>query len=173
MPWRRCSNLDYSRKEGEWIPQSIREAAKTLEAIDFLRKFNHLAHVEFPGLITIAEESHRLALVTRSAVPRGLGFSFKWNMGWMHDTLGFSAMTAVYRKYLRTPHVRDAVSSVQTLAVPDPMTNFILPLSLTRWFTARARCCAGCRETTGSASPTCALCCLSWFPRGKSCCYGR
>ena len=78
--------LDYSRKQGEWIPNQF-GGRENLEAIEFLRQFNHLVHTEHPGVMTVAEESTAWPLVTRPPYLGGLGFSFKWNMGWMHDTL--------------------------------------------------------------------------------------
>ena len=112
--------LDYSRKEGEWIPNQF-GGRENLEAIDFLRKFNHLAHVEFPGLITIAEESTAWPLVTRPPYLGGLGFSFKWNMGWMHDTLDYFSHDPVHRKY----HQNDLTFAM----LYHHHENFILPLS--------------------------------------------
>jgi 1,4-alpha-glucan branching enzyme len=112
--------LDYSRKEGEWIPNQY-GGRENLEAIDFLRKFNHLTHVEFPGVATIAEESTAWPLVTRPPYLGGLGFSFKWNMGWMHDTLGYFGHDAVYRKY----HQNDLTFAM----LYHHHENFILPLS--------------------------------------------
>src|SRR6185436_5543105 len=90
--------LDYSRNEGEWIPNQY-GGRENLEAIDFLRKFNHITHVEFPGVITVAEESTAWPQVTRPPYLGGLGFSFKWNMGWMHDTLNYFSRDPVFRKY--------------------------------------------------------------------------
>jgi 1,4-alpha-glucan branching enzyme len=112
--------LDYSRKEGEWIPNQY-GGRENLEAIDFLRKFNHLTHVEFPGVATIAEESTAWPLVTRPPYLGGLGFSFKWNMGWMHDTLGYFSRNPVYRKY----HQNDLTFAM----LYHHHENFILPLS--------------------------------------------
>jgi 1,4-alpha-glucan branching enzyme len=112
--------LDYSRKEGEWIPNQF-GGRENLEAIDFLRKFNHLTHVEFPGVLTIAEESTAWPLVTRPPYLGGLGFSFKWNMGWMHDTLGYFGRDSVYRKY----HQNDLTFAM----LYHHHENFILPLS--------------------------------------------
>jgi 1,4-alpha-glucan branching enzyme len=112
--------LDYSRKEGEWIPNQY-GGRENLEAIDFLRKFNHLTHVEFPGVLTIAEESTAWPLVTRPPYLGGLGFSFKWNMGWMHDTLGYFGRDSVYRKY----HQNDLTFAM----LYHHHENFILPLS--------------------------------------------
>ncbi|MDB6110916.1 MAG: alpha,4-glucan:alpha,4-glucan 6-glycosyltransferase, partial [Pedosphaera sp.] len=90
--------LDYSRSEGEWIPNRY-GGRENLEAIEFLKKFNYLTHTEFPGVITIAEESTAWPLVTRPPYLGGLGFSLKWNMGWMHDTLDYFSRDPVYRKY--------------------------------------------------------------------------
>ena len=112
--------LDYSRKEGEWIPNQY-GGRENLEAIEFLRKFNHLAHTEFPGVMTIAEESTAWPLVTRPPYLGGLGFSFKWNMGWMHDTLGYFKRDPVYRKY----HQNDLTFAM----LYHHHENFILPLS--------------------------------------------
>ena len=112
--------LDYSRKEGEWIPNQY-GGRENLEAIDFLRKFNHLTHVEFPGVLTIAEESTAWPQVTRPPYIGGLGFSFKWNMGWMHDTLGYFGRDSVYRKY----HQNDLTFAM----LYHHHENFILPLS--------------------------------------------
>jgi 1,4-alpha-glucan branching enzyme len=112
--------LDYSRKEGEWIPNQY-GGRENLEAIDFLRKFNHITHVEFPGVVTIAEESTAWPSVTRPPYLGGLGFSFKWNMGWMHDTLNYFNHDPVHRKY----HQNDLTFAM----LYHHHENFILPLS--------------------------------------------
>ncbi len=112
--------LDYSRKEGEWIPNQY-GGRENLEAIDFLRKFNHITHVEFPGVITVAEESTAWPLVTRPPYLGGLGFSFKWNMGWMHDTLNYFTHESIHRKY----HQNDLTFAM----LYHFHENFILPLS--------------------------------------------
>jgi 1,4-alpha-glucan branching enzyme len=112
--------LDYSRKEGEWIPNQY-GGRENLEAIAFLREFNHLTHVEFPGVTTIAEESTAWPLVTRPPYIGGLGFSFKWNMGWMHDTLGYFGRESVHRKY----HQNDLTFAM----LYHHHENFVLPLS--------------------------------------------
>lgn len=80
--------LDYGRKDGEWIPN--REGGNhNLEAIDFIRQFNQAVHEEYPGAITIAEESTAFPMISQPPDAGGLGFDFKWNMGWMHDVLGY------------------------------------------------------------------------------------
>jgi 1,4-alpha-glucan branching enzyme len=112
--------LDYSRKEGEWIPNQY-GGRENLEAIEFLKKFNYLTLTQFPGVITIAEESTSWPLVTRPPYLGGLGFSFKWNMGWMHDTLGYFGRDPVYRKY----HQNDLTFAM----LYHHNENFMLPLS--------------------------------------------
>jgi 1,4-alpha-glucan branching enzyme len=112
--------LDYSRKEGQWIPNQF-GGRENLEAIDFLRKFNHITHTGFPGVMTIAEESTAWPQVTRPPYLGGLGFSFKWNMGWMHDTLGYFQHDPVYRRY----HHHELTFSL-LYAFTE---NFVLPLS--------------------------------------------
>ena len=77
--------LDYSRKEGEWEPNCF-GGRENLEAIDFLKKFNEEVHLQYPGVLTIAEESTAWTGVSRPTYLGGLGFSLKWNMGWMNDT---------------------------------------------------------------------------------------
>jgi 1,4-alpha-glucan branching enzyme len=112
--------LDYSRKEGEWIPNQF-GGRENLEAIEFLKKFNHITHTEFPGVMTIAEESTAWPQVTRPPYLGGLGFSFKWNMGWMHDTLNYFSRDSIYRKF----HQNDLTFAM----IYHFHENFILPLS--------------------------------------------
>jgi len=90
--------LDYSREAGEWEPNRY-GGRENLEAIEFLRELNSLTHGEHPGSLTIAEESTAWPQVTRPTWLGGLGFSIKWNMGWMHDTLEYMAHEPVYRQY--------------------------------------------------------------------------
>jgi len=90
--------LDYSRKEGEWIPNE-KGGRENLEAIAFLRRFNEMVYRDFPKIQTIAEESTAWPMVTRPVDTGGLGFGMKWNMGWMHDTLEYFSQDPVYRKY--------------------------------------------------------------------------
>src|SRR5229473_3828951 len=78
--------LDYSRKAGEWIPNEF-GGRENLHAIAFLKRMNEVAQSRFPGVLTIAEESTSWPAVSRPTYLGGLGFSFKWNMGWMNDTL--------------------------------------------------------------------------------------
>jgi len=87
---------DYSRKEGEWIPHPI-GGRNDLDAINFLQRMNETVYGRHPDAITIAEESTAWPLVSRPTSVGGLGFGFKWNMGWMHDTLEFMARDPVYR----------------------------------------------------------------------------
>ncbi len=90
--------LDYSRKEGEWLP-NIYGGNENLEAIDFIRQMNTVVHEHHPGCLTIAEESTSWPQVSRPTWLGGLGFSMKWNMGWMHDTLSYMSKDPVYRHY--------------------------------------------------------------------------
>jgi 1,4-alpha-glucan branching enzyme len=90
--------LDYARKPGEWEPNRY-GGRENLEAIEFLREFNKVVHASFPGVLTIAEESTAWPGVSRPTHLGGLGFSMKWNMGWMHDTLAYFSKDPVYRKF--------------------------------------------------------------------------
>jgi 1,4-alpha-glucan branching enzyme len=112
--------LDYSRRSGEWVPNQY-GGRENLEAIDFLRFFNHCVHTEHPGVMTIAEESTAWPQVTRPPYIGGLGFTFKWNMGWMHDTLDYFNHDPVHRKY----HQHDLTFAM----LYHYNENFILPLS--------------------------------------------
>jgi len=112
--------LDYSRRPGEWVPNR-RGGRENLEAIEFLQQVNHLVHTEFPGVVTIAEESTAWPLVTRPPYLGGLGFSLKWNLGWMHDTLGYFRRDPVHRKY----HQNELTFAM----LYHHHENFVLPLS--------------------------------------------
>ena len=90
--------LDYSRGPGEWIP-NIYGGNENIEALSFLRRFNELCHQYHPGVLTVAEESTAWPMVSRPTYVGGLGFSLKWNMGWMHDMLLYFSKEPVYRKY--------------------------------------------------------------------------
>jgi 1,4-alpha-glucan branching enzyme len=111
--------LDYSRQPGEWIPNQY-GGNENLEAIDFLRRFNELAH-QVPGAMTIAEESTAFTGVSKPVYLNGLGFTMKWNMGWMHDMLHYFSEDPVYRKY----HHQDITFSL-LYAFTE---NFVLPIS--------------------------------------------
>jgi 1,4-alpha-glucan branching enzyme len=88
--------LDYSRKEGEWIPNEF-GGRENLEAISFLKELNEVTHRECPGTLMIAEESTAWPAVSRPVYAGGLGFDFKWNMGWMHDTLSYFQTDPLFR----------------------------------------------------------------------------
>jgi len=89
--------LDYSRKEGEWLPNQY-GSKENLEAISFLKEFNDMVHREYPDVVTIAEESTAWAGVSRPVADGGLGFDQKWMMGWMHDTLRYMQYDPLFRK---------------------------------------------------------------------------
>ncbi|MHB1320187.1 MAG: 1,4-alpha-glucan branching protein GlgB [Acidithiobacillus ferrivorans] len=111
---------DYSRQEGEWIPNQY-GGRENLEAIDFLREMNVVLNARHPGILTIAEESTSWPMVSRPTYVGGLGFSMKWNMGWMNDTLAYLEQDPVYRRF----HQNDLTFS-QLYAYTE---NFVLPLS--------------------------------------------
>jgi len=112
--------LDYSRNEGQWIPNKY-GGKENLDAIDFLRDCNTVVHEHFPGVAMIAEESTSWAGVSRPVYTGGLGFTFKWNMGWMNDTLDYFTKDPVFRSY----HQNQLTFSM-LYAFHE---NFILPLS--------------------------------------------
>jgi 1,4-alpha-glucan branching enzyme len=112
--------LDYSREEGEWIPNEY-GGRENLAAISFLRKTNEVVHGLFPGVLMVAEESTAWPMVSRPTYMGGLGFSLKWNMGWMHDTLRYMSKDPIYRRY----HHNDMTFSL-LYAFNE---NFVLPLS--------------------------------------------
>lgn len=112
--------LDYSRKEGEWVPNAY-GGRENLDAIHMLREFNEQAHAQFPGVITMAEESTAWPGVSRPTSGGGLGFSIKWNMGWMNDTLRYMRHDAIHRQYHH-----DELTFSLIYAFTE---NFALPLS--------------------------------------------
>jgi 1,4-alpha-glucan branching enzyme len=111
--------LDYSRKPGEWLPNQF-GGNENLEAIDFLRRFNELAHQQ-PGVFTAAEESTAFPGVSKPVYLGGLGFTMKWNMGWMHDMLDYFSKDPVYRKFQHN-HITFSLLYAFT-------ENFVLPIS--------------------------------------------
>jgi 1,4-alpha-glucan branching enzyme len=112
--------LDYSRAEGEWLPNPY-GGRENLDAVAFLRELNEVAHRRVPGVIMTAEESTAWPGVSRPTDVGGLGFGFKWNMGWMHDVLQYFAHDPVHRRYHH-----DELTFGLTYAFSE---NFILPLS--------------------------------------------
>src|SRR5262245_6022611 len=90
--------LDYSREAGQWL-RNRHGGVENLEAIAFLKQFNEVVHAEAPGAMTVAEESTAWPGVTAMTRDGGLGFTFKWNMGWMHDTLAYFSLDPVHRRY--------------------------------------------------------------------------
>jgi 1,4-alpha-glucan branching enzyme len=90
--------LDYSRKHGEWVP-NVHGGRENLDAIDFVKRFNEVCYARFPGIMTIAEESTAWPGVSRPTYVGGLGFGFKWNMGWMHDFLLYMSREPIHRRF--------------------------------------------------------------------------
>jgi 1,4-alpha-glucan branching enzyme len=112
--------LDYSRKQGEWIPNKY-GGRENIEAIEFLRRFNQEAYKEHPDIQTTAEESTSWPMVSRPVYLGGLGFGLKWDMGWMHDTLEYFKQDPIHRKYHHSKLTFRMLYSFQE--------NFVLPLS--------------------------------------------
>jgi 1,4-alpha-glucan branching enzyme len=112
--------LDYSRKEGEWIPNQY-GGRENLEAVAFLRRLNERVYGEFPDVVTMAEESTAWPMVSRPTYVGGLGFGIKWDMGWMHDTLKYVSLDPVHRKF---HHNQLTFRSLYAFT-----ENYVLPLS--------------------------------------------
>jgi 1,4-alpha-glucan branching enzyme len=112
--------LDYSRKQGEWVPNRY-GGRENLDAIDFIKRLNEVVHLRFPGVLTIAEESTAWPSVSRPTYLGGLGFSLKWNMGWMNDTLNYFSKDSIYRRY---EHNKLTFSLLYAFS-----ENFMLPFS--------------------------------------------
>jgi len=112
--------LDYSRQPGEWVPNQY-GGRENLDAIDFLRELNTLTHAEHPGTVVMAEESTAFPAVSRPTWVGGLGFTYKWNMGWMHDILTYASRDPIYRRW-EHQHLTFSLLYAWT-------ENFILPFS--------------------------------------------
>ncbi len=112
--------LDYSRKPGEWVP-NIHNGRENLEAVSFLKNMNGGVRDGFPGAITIAEESTAWPGVSRPVADGGLGFNYKWNMGWMHDTLQYISLDPIHRRYHHNELTFGLIYAWDE--------NFILPIS--------------------------------------------
>ncbi|MDE2636634.1 MAG: 1,4-alpha-glucan branching protein GlgB [Chloroflexota bacterium] len=112
--------LNFSREEGDWIPNEY-GGSENLAALAFLREFNEAVHAEAPGAITIAEESTSWPMVSRPTYIGGLGFTLKWNMGWMHDTLAYMAREPAHRRF---HHHQITFALLYAFS-----ENFVLPLS--------------------------------------------
>jgi len=112
--------LDYSRREGEWVP-NVYGGREDLDAVAFLKELNEVVHAREPGVVSAAEESTAWPGVSRPTYLGGLGFGFKWNMGWMHDTLDYFQRDPVYRQF---HHHQLTFSLMYAFS-----ENFVLPLS--------------------------------------------
>ncbi len=112
--------LDYSRQADQWLPNKY-GGRENLEAIDFMKELNMMVHEEFPGALTIAEESTAWPMISRPVYLGGLGFSMKWNMGWMNDTLAYFKQDPVHRRYHH-----NSLTFGQLYAYTE---NFVLPFS--------------------------------------------
>ncbi len=112
--------LDYSRQEGEWVPNEF-GGRENLQAIEFMKQMNLAVYRNFPGVQTYAEESTSWPMVSRPVYVGGLGFGFKWDMGWMHDTLEYFSRDPVHRKFHQNNLTFRMLYAFQE--------NFVLPLS--------------------------------------------
>ena len=145
--------LDYSRRPGEWIPNP-HGGNEDLDAISFLKRLNELIHERHPGVLTIAEESTSWTGVSRPTHVGGLGFSLKWNMGWMHDTLLYFSKEPIHRKFHH-----------------NNLTFSLLYARTMKSCTASARCSQKCLVIPGSSLQTCARSTPSNTRiRARSCC---
>ena len=158
--------LDYSRKEGEWVPNCF-GGRENLEAIDFLKKFNEEVHLQYPGVLTIAEESTAWTGVSRPTYLGGLGFSLKWNMGWMNDTRQYMHHEPIHRQY--PPGRADVLADLR-------LHRKLLPAALARRSGARqglaARPDAG-RPVAEVRQPAAALRLHVDAPRQEAAVHGR
>src|SRR5260370_37928920 len=110
--------LDYSRQPGEWVPNQF-GGRENIQAIDFLKHMNEVAHGKFPGILTIAEESTSWPAVSRPTYLGGLGFSFQWNLGWMNANLKYFSHQPGHRKY---EHNKLTLSPLYALTLNFPLT---------------------------------------------------
>ena len=158
--------LDYSRKPGEWMPNR-QGGREDLDAVSFLRELNTGIYLDHPDVQTTAEESTAWPGVSSPVDAGGLGFGFKWDMGWMHDTLAYLAEDPIHRRF---HHGELTFRSVYAFS-----ENFVLPLSHDEVVHGKGPCWPRCRATTGRSSPTCgsstatsspsrARSCSSWAP---------
>ncbi len=153
---------DYSRKPGEWVPNKF-GGRESLEAVDFLQRLNSGIYADHPDVQTIAEESTAWPGVSRPVHAGGLGFGYKWDMGWMHDTLEYLGDDPVFRKW---HHDRLTFRAIYAFT-----ENFMLPSLTTRSSTAKVPCFRRCPVTIGRGSRICACCSdTNSRSRARSCC---
>ena len=162
--------LDYSREDGEWVP-NVHGGRENLEAIRFLQEVNATAYKRYPGIAMIAEESTSFPGVTAPTNQAGLGFGFKWNMGWMNDSLQYIKRDPMYRS-----HHEGELSFSFVYAFSE---NFVLPIShdevvhgkgsmYERPLRMSGASSAPCGRSTRSCGRTRARSCCSWAPSSVS-----
>jgi 1,4-alpha-glucan branching enzyme len=153
---------DYSRKDGEWVP-NVHGGRENYEAISLLRRVNETAYGEVPGIMTVAEESTAFPGVSRPTDAGGLGFGFKWNMGWMNDTLSYIEKDPIHRR-----HHHHQMTFGLHYAFSE---NFILPISHDEVVHGKGSMIAKMPGDGRRNSPTCAPITASCGPiRARSCC---
>ena len=141
--------LDYSRAPGEWLPNRF-GGREDLEPVSFLQELNAVVHAAHPGVVMIAEESTAWPGVSRPTEGGGLGFTLKWNMGWMHDTLDYVSHEPVHRRWHH-----DELTFSMVYAWDE---NFVLPLSHDEVVHGKQALLRKTPATSGSSSPRCARC---------------
>ena len=147
--------LDYSRKQGEWIPNQF-GGRENLGAVSFLKAVNSEAYENFPDIQTIAEESTAWPMVSRPPYIGGLGFGMKWDMGWMHDTLAYLSKDPIHRKY---HHNKVTFRGLYAFT-----ENFVLPLSHDEVVHGKGSLYGRWRAMSGRSMPTCGCCLATCSP---------
>ena len=158
---------DYSREEGEWIP-NVHGGRENLEAIDFLRTLNTEVYQRHSDVQMFAEESTDWPMVSKPIYLGGLGFGLKWDMGWMHDTLKYMAHEPVHRKYHHNELTFRMIYAFHE--------NFIAAAVARRGGARQGIVAvARCRATTGRSSPICGCCTVTCTacPARSCCSWGR
>ena len=156
MPSPRCSISTTPARTGEWVPNK-HGGRENLEAVQLLQELNATVYKHHPGVVMIAEESTAWPGVSSPTDSGGLGFGFKWNMGWMHDTLDYLGHEPVHRSY----HHGEMTFSIDYAWTE----HFILPLSHDEVVHGKGRCGSACRATTGTRRPAYARC---WRSCGRT-----
>lgn len=153
---------DYSREKGEWVPNKW-GGKENLEALDFLRYTNQIVQQNCPHALMIAEESTAFPKVTGSIENHGLGFDFKWDLGWMHDTLRYMSLDPIYRQY---HHQQMTFGMFYAHS-----EHFVLPFHTMKWCMAKGHSSAKCPAILGKNLPIYGLTMVSCGGiRVKNCC---
>jgi 1,4-alpha-glucan branching enzyme len=154
--------LDYGRKAGQWEPNE-HGGRENLEAVSFMQALNEQVHAQCPGAVVMAEESTSWPMVSRPTWMGGLGFSMKWNMGWMNDTLDYFENEPIFR-----PYHHNQLTFSQMYAYSE---NFVLPLSHDEVVHLKGSLIKKCREMIGKKRLIYVYCWLiKYCTRARNCC---